>query len=67
MALEFVAIVDHDTLFGLGFVSIEVDYKYMVLLRKEKLIVRLLHMPFDYPVRPYRMSLENYFVRAPEA
>ena len=64
---EFIVTVDDDTPFGLGFVSIEVDYKYMALLYKEKLIVRLLHMPFDYLVRPYRMNLANYFVRAPEA
>ena len=24
------------------------------------------HTPFDYPIRPYNMSLANYFVRAPE-
>ena len=64
---EFVATVDHDAPFGLGFVSIGVDYRYMALLHKEKLIVRLLHMPFDYPIRPYRMSLADYFVRALEA
>ena len=27
---------------------------------------RLTHTPFDYPVRPYTMSLEDYFVRASE-
>ena len=25
---------------------------------------RLTHTPFDYPVRPYTMSLADYFVRA---
>ena len=39
----------------------------MELLRKERLRARLLHMPFDYPVCPYRMSLADYFVRAPKA
>ena len=63
---DFIAIVDHDTPFGLGFVSIGVDYRYMALLHKEKLIVRLLHMPFDSPIRPYRMSLVDYFMRALE-
>ncbi|KAL6323287.1 hypothetical protein AAG906_029294 [Vitis piasezkii] len=59
---EFVATVDHDTPFGLGFVSIKVAYRYMALLHKEKLIVRLLHMPFDYLVGPYKMSLAYYFL-----
>ncbi|KAL6311995.1 hypothetical protein AAG906_040090 [Vitis piasezkii] len=63
---EFIAIVNHDTPFGLGFVHTEADYRYMVLLRKERLRACLLHMPFDYPIRPYRMSLVDYFVRAPE-
>ena len=63
----FIAAVGHDTLFGLSFVPTEVDYKYMVLLRKERLKARLLHMPFNYSVRPCRMSLTKYFVRAPEA
>ncbi|RVW12583.1 hypothetical protein CK203_106336 [Vitis vinifera] len=63
---DFIAIVDHDTPFGLGFVPMEADYRYMALLHKKRLKARLLHMPFDYLVRPYRMSLEDYFVRAPE-
>ncbi|KAL6312978.1 hypothetical protein AAG906_006867 [Vitis piasezkii] len=58
--------VDHDTPFDLGFVPTEGDYRYMVLLHKERLRARLFHMPFDYPIRPYRMSLADYFVRAPE-
>ena len=28
--------------------------------------VRLTHTPFDYLVRPYNMSLPDYFMRAPE-
>ena len=63
---EFIVVVDHDTLFSLGIVPIEADYQYMTFLRKERLIARLLHMPFDHPVSPYRMSLEDYFVRALE-
>ena len=63
---EFIATIDHDTPFGLGFFLIKADHRYMALLRKERLRARLLHMPFDYLVRPYRMSLEDYFVRAPE-
>ena len=27
---------------------------------------QLTHIPFDYPVRPYSMSLADYFVRASE-
>ena len=61
---EFVITIDHDTPFGLGFVPTEADYRYMVLLHKERLRTRLLHMPFDYPIHPYRMSLADYFVRA---
>ena len=38
----------------------------MTFLHKEKLKVRLLHVPFDYPVHSYRISLVDYFVRALE-
>ena len=38
----------------------------MVRLRKERVRVRLSHTQFDYPIRPYRMSLANYFVRGSE-
>ncbi|RVW86213.1 hypothetical protein CK203_046127 [Vitis vinifera] len=58
---EFIASVDHDTPFGLGFVPTKADYRYMALLRKERLIARWLHKPFNYPIRPYRMSLVDYF------
>ena len=64
---EFIATVDHDTHFDLGFIHTKANYKYMVFLRKERLGARLFHMPFDYPIHPYRISLENYFVRVPEA
>ncbi|KAL6311986.1 hypothetical protein AAG906_011628 [Vitis piasezkii] len=29
--------------------------------RKERVRARLSHTPFDYPIRPYRMSLTDYF------
>ena len=63
----FIAIVDHDTSLGLGFVPTKTGYRYMALLRKKKLKACLLHMPFDYLILPYRMSLAYYFVRALEA
>ena len=64
---EFIATVDHDTSFGLDFAPTEADYRYMVLLHKERLRAHLFHMSFDYPIRPYRMNLADYFVRAPKA
>ena len=64
---EFIVTVDDDTLFDLGFVPIKAKYKYMALLRNERLRAHLLHMLFDYPIRPYKMSLVDYFVRASEA
>ena len=60
------AILDHDVLFGLGFIPTEADYRYMARLSKERVRARLTHTPFNYPVHPYTMSLENYFVRASE-
>eukprot|EP00261_Vitis_vinifera_P037197 XP_019078440.1 PREDICTED: uncharacterized protein LOC109123359 [Vitis vinifera] len=38
----------------------------MARLRKERVRARLSHTPFDYPIRPYRMSLTDYFVRGSE-
>ena len=35
----------------------------MARLRKERVRARLSHTPFDYPIRPYRISLADYFVR----
>ena len=64
--VSFFTIVDHDTPLCLGFVPTEVDYRYMVFLRKERLRTRLLHMLFNYPIRPYKMSLVDYLIRAPE-
>ena len=64
--MEFVAIVDHDTPFGLRFVSTEAGYRYMAHLHRERVRARLTCTPFDYPIRPYRMSLADYFVRGSE-
>ena len=64
--MEFVATVDHDTPFGLGLVPIEANYRYMVHLHYERVRARLTYTPFDYPVRPYRMSLADYFIRGSE-
>ena len=52
--------------FGLGFIPTEVDYHYMARLRKERVRARLSHASFDYPIRPYMMSLVDYFVRGSE-
>ncbi|WJZ99940.1 hypothetical protein VitviT2T_018345 [Vitis vinifera] len=38
----------------------------MAWLRRERVRVRLTHTPFYYPVRPYTLSLVDYFVRASE-
>ena len=64
--MEFVATVDHDTPFGLGFVLTEAYYRYMVRLRRERVRAYLICTPFDYLGRPYRMSLADYFVRGSE-
>ena len=61
------AILDHDVPFELEFIPIEADYRYMVRLRKEWVKARLTHTPFDYSVRSYTMSLEDYFMRASES
>ncbi|KAL6346218.1 hypothetical protein AAG906_027972 [Vitis piasezkii] len=63
---EFVATVDHDTPFGLGFVPTEADYRYMARLHRERVRARLTYTPFDYPICPYRMSLVDYFARGSE-
>ncbi|WKA04944.1 hypothetical protein VitviT2T_022937 [Vitis vinifera] len=60
---EFIAAIDHDTTFGLGFIPTEADYRHMARLRKERVRARLSHTAFDYPIRPYRLSLADYFVR----
>ena len=58
------AFSDHDVPFGLGFIPTEADYRHMTRLRRERVRARLTHTPFYYPVRPYIMSLADYFVRA---
>ena len=63
---EFMAILDHDVPFRLGFIPTEVDYRYIARLSKKRVRARLTHTPFDYPVHPYTMSLADYFVRASE-
>ncbi|WKA04934.1 hypothetical protein VitviT2T_022927 [Vitis vinifera] len=63
---EFITIPDHDMPFGLGFIPIEADYRYMARLCRERVRARLTHTPFYYPMRPYTKSLADYFVRASE-
>ena len=63
---EFIAAIDHDMTFGLGFIPTEADYCYMMRLCKERVRAYLSHTPFDYPIRPYGMSLADYFVRGSE-
>ncbi|RVW95318.1 hypothetical protein CK203_034202 [Vitis vinifera] len=63
---DFMAFPDRNVPFGLGFIPIEVDYRYMARLRRERVRARLTHTSFYYPVRPYTMSLADYFVRASE-
>ena len=50
--------------FGLGYTPTKADYRYMTSIRRERLRARLLHIPFDYPVRPYQMIMTDYFTRA---
>ena len=38
----------------------------MAQLHKERVKARLSHTPFDYPIRSYRMSLTDYFVKGSE-
>ena len=64
---DFMAFPDRNVPFGLGFIPIEVDYRYMARLRRERVRARLTHTSFYYPVRPYTMSLADYFVRASES
>eukprot|EP00261_Vitis_vinifera_P037221 XP_019078464.1 PREDICTED: uncharacterized protein LOC109123373 [Vitis vinifera] len=63
---EFMTFPDRDVPFGLGFSPTEADYRHMARLRRERVRARLTHTPFYYPVRPYTMSLADYFVRASE-
>ena len=63
---EFITVLDHDPPFGLGFVPLEADFRCMAQLRQERVISRLHHIPFYYPLRPYSLRLTEYFVRALE-
>ena len=63
---EFITVLDHDPPFGLGFVLVEVDFRFMEHLGKEKVRSQLHHIPFDYPVHTYNLRLTGYFVRASE-
>lgn len=56
--------MNHDTSFGLGYILIEADFRYMAQLCKERVMARLSRTLFDYPIRPYMMCLTDYFVRA---
>ena len=47
---EFIAAIDHDMTFGLGFIPTEVGYRYMARLGKQIVRARLSHTPFDYPI-----------------
>ncbi|RVW88107.1 hypothetical protein CK203_042911 [Vitis vinifera] len=64
---EFMAFLDRDVPFGLGFIPTEAAYRHMARLHRERVRARLTHTPFYYPVRPYTMSLADYFVRASES
>ena len=64
--MEFVATIDYDTPFRLGFVPIEADYRHMAQLHIERVRTLLTCTPFDYPARLYKMSLPDYFVRESE-
>ena len=61
---EFMAFLDRDVPFGLRFIHTKADYRYMVRLCRERVRACLTHTSFYYPVRPYTLSLSNYFVRA---
>ncbi|KAJ9687255.1 hypothetical protein PVL29_015932 [Vitis rotundifolia] len=63
---EFMTFSDRDVPFRLGFIPTKADYHYMARLRRERVRARLTHTPFYYPVRPYTLSLADYFVRASE-
>ena len=66
MPNEFIVTIDHDTRFGLRFIPTEADYRFMAWLRKERVRAQLSHVPFDYPILPYKKSLVDYFVRGLE-
>ena len=57
------AVVDHDTPFGLGFIYSDDDVRYMASLHKDRVRACLFGISFDYLICPYTFSLANYFVR----
>ena len=61
---EFIIVLDHDPPFGLGFVTIELDFRCMAQLNQERVRFRLHHIPFDYLIHPYNLRLTDYFLRA---
>ena len=63
---EFMAIPDHDVPFGLKFIPIEADYRYMERLCKERVRARMTHTLFYYPIHPCTMTLTDYFVKVSE-
>ena len=63
---EFITVLDHDPSFGLEFIPVEADFQCMAQLRQERVRSRLHHIPFDYPLRPCSLRLNDYFVRASE-
>ncbi|RVW21452.1 hypothetical protein CK203_110476 [Vitis vinifera] len=63
---EFTFAVDHDTPYGLGYIPIEADARYMARLRRDRVRARMTGIPFDYPLRPYTFQLANYFIRGSE-
>ena len=62
----FITTIDHDTPFDLGFIFIEINYILREILCNERLRAHLLHIPFDYSICLYKMSLVDYFARALE-
>ncbi|RVW87634.1 Retrovirus-related Pol polyprotein from transposon 297 [Vitis vinifera] len=63
---EFTFAVDHNTPYGLGYISTEVDARYMARLRRDRVRARMTGIPFDYPLRPYTFQLADYFIRGSE-
>nr|CAN63594.1 hypothetical protein VITISV_004160 [Vitis vinifera] len=60
---EFTFAVNHDTPYGLGYIPIEDDTRYMAWLCRDIVRARMSSIPFDYPLRPYTFQLANYFIR----
>ncbi|MCR2847795.1 hypothetical protein KN825_14270 [Weizmannia coagulans] len=52
---------DSDIVFGLGFIPTPGDRQYMLDIRRQRSAARAARRPFDYPIRPYTLRLEDYF------